>query len=103
MTIDKAVYWKFPDRQGMQCRSDEDGVVRLVKFPGGLPSTSEQAGWLVEYTTYLASQEGINIRTELIAIEREKAISALIATEVATIKGLSLTALRARLATERGA
>ena len=42
--ISKVISWKFNDQAGMETR---DGVI--TKFPGGIPSQSDQDTWTAEY------------------------------------------------------
>ena len=47
--IGNVIGWKFNNQSGMMT---VDGVI--TKFPGGIPSSEDQATWVAEYETYLA-------------------------------------------------
>ena len=42
--ISKVISWKFSDQAGMETK---EGVI--TKFPGGIPSQSDQDTWTAEY------------------------------------------------------
>ena len=48
MNIAQVIGWKFDNQPGMRCK-EVDGVVTIVKFPGGIPTQEEQGAWLAEY------------------------------------------------------
>jgi hypothetical protein len=53
-TIAEVIGWKFNHQSGMRC-AEVDGVLRIVEFPGGIPSQADQDTWTAEYEAYLAS------------------------------------------------
>lgn len=48
--IGAVIGWKFSHQAGMET---VDGVI--TKFPGGIPSQSDQDAWTAEYETHLAA------------------------------------------------
>jgi hypothetical protein len=48
--IGAVIGWKFDHQSGM---STSGGII--IKFPGGIPSQSDQDAWTVEYETHLIS------------------------------------------------
>lgn len=53
-SIAEVISFKFPDRQGMVCR-EVDGAVRIVEFPGGIPSQADQDTWTAEYEAFVVA------------------------------------------------
>lgn len=54
-TIVEVIAWKFNNQAGMRCAPDVNGVMRIVEFPGGIPSQANQDTWTAEYDTYVSS------------------------------------------------
>lgn len=46
--ISKVIAWKFNNQEGVRCR-EIDGVMTITKFPGGIPSQTDQDLWTQEY------------------------------------------------------
>ncbi len=53
-TIAEVIGWKFNNQPGMRC-TEIDGVLKIVEFPGSIPTQAEQDQWTAEYEAYLAS------------------------------------------------
>jgi hypothetical protein len=60
MNIAQVLSWKFPNQQGMICREDMQGVLRIVEFPGGIPTQVDQDMWTAEHAAYVASDVSKN-------------------------------------------
>ena len=54
MSIADVIDWKFNSQEGMCCK-EIDGVIQIVKFPGGIPSQAEQDQWTQEYQAFVNS------------------------------------------------
>jgi len=61
--ISKVISWKFNDQPGMMCK-EIDGVLKIVKFPGGIPSQADQDLWTAEYEAYIASEQYLDDEAE---------------------------------------
>lgn len=53
-TIAEVIDWKFNSQSGMCCKEDETGIIRIVEFPGGIPTQEEQDIWVAEYEAFVA-------------------------------------------------
>ncbi len=51
--ISEVIGWKHNHQPGMRCKA-VDGVVKIIAFPGGIPSTTLQDQWTTEYDAYIA-------------------------------------------------
>lgn len=47
--IAQVIGWKFNHQPGMRCEENEQGVLAIVEFPGGIPTQAEQDQWTAEY------------------------------------------------------
>lgn len=54
-SIALVIAWRFNNQAGMLTAQDENGVVRIVEFPGGIPSQELQDQWTAEYEAYVAA------------------------------------------------
>ncbi len=52
-TIADVIGWKFDHQPGMKCQEDENGVLQIIEFPGGIPSQANQDAWTAQYATFL--------------------------------------------------
>jgi hypothetical protein len=57
MSIADVIGWKFNHQPGMRCREDENGVIQIIEFPGGIPSQADQDAWTQEYINYINSDQ----------------------------------------------
>ncbi len=48
MIIADVISWKFKDQDGMETK-EVGGTLKITKFPGGIPSQSDQDSWTAEY------------------------------------------------------
>ena len=55
LTISNVIGWKFNDQPGMICKEDKDGVLQIIKFPGGIPTQADQDTWTQEYTDWITA------------------------------------------------
>lgn len=60
--ISEVIGWKFPQQEGMNCKPNENGVLVIVKFPGGIPSQADQNTWTAEYEARDIQEEDYNRR-----------------------------------------
>ena len=56
--IAQAIGWKFNHQPGMRCK-EVKGVLKIVEFPGGVPSKDDQNSWLQEYADYTAANPSV--------------------------------------------
>lgn len=47
----------------MRCK-EIDGAMKIIEFPGGIPSQSDQDLWTQEYNNYLASEQYLDDKAE---------------------------------------
>lgn len=52
--IAEVIGWKFDHQPGMACKENDQGVVVITEFPGGIPSQADQDTWTAEYETHTA-------------------------------------------------
>lgn len=52
--IGEVIGWKFDHQPGMTCKENDQGVVVITEFPGGIPSKADQAAWTAEYEAHMA-------------------------------------------------
>lgn len=52
--IAHVIGWKFDDQPGMRCK-EVKGVLKIIEFPGGVPSSADQALWMREYEEHIAT------------------------------------------------
>lgn len=75
MSIAEVIGWKFSNQPGMRC-AEINSVMRIVEFPGGIPSQAEQDAWTAEYQAYLSSDARKNddAQRELDGVKALKAL-----------------------------
>jgi hypothetical protein len=56
MTIANVIGWKFNNQSGMRC-AEVGGAIRIIEFPGGIPTQAEQDQWTAEYEAWLSAQQ----------------------------------------------
>lgn len=54
MSIAAVIGWKFNHQPGMKCR-EIDSVLKIIQFPGGVPSQTDQDIWSQEYSDWVAA------------------------------------------------
>ena len=52
MSISNVIGWKFNHQEGMRCK-EVKGVMKIISFPGGVPSKADQDTWTQEYDDWL--------------------------------------------------
>ena len=57
--ISDVIGWKFNHQPGMRCKED-NGVLKIVEFPGGIPSQADQDTWTAEYNARDTSEERVD-------------------------------------------
>lgn len=55
-TIADVIGWKFSYQPGMVCR-EVDGALRIVEFPGGIPTQAQQDQWTAEFDAAMALEQ----------------------------------------------
>jgi len=61
--IAEVIGWKFNHQTGMRCK-EVNGVLKIVEFPGGIPSQADQDTWTTEYNARNIKAERITRITE---------------------------------------
>lgn len=75
MSIAEVIAWKFNNQPGMKCET-VNGSLKLVDFPGGIPSQAQQDTWSAEYDAFVASG-GLTDKVATNDLDSSKAIRAL--------------------------
>lgn len=70
--IAEVIGWKFDHQPGMRCKEIK-GVIKIVEFPGGIPTQADQDIWIAEYEAVGI----IEVARQNMYVERYQARSAL--------------------------